>query len=152
MGNVRVCLVASAGGHLTQLLKLAQSWAGYDAVYVTTSEAVAGELQKRGPVYIVGESNRRQPLRTAKVFGQCVKILAKERPDVIISTGAAAGCLMCLLGKLRGAKVLWVDSIANVRRISMSGRIIRPFADVFLTQWPELASNDNKIRYVGELI
>jgi UDP-N-acetylglucosamine:LPS N-acetylglucosamine transferase len=150
--NLKICLAASAGGHLTQLLKLAQSWEGYNVFFVTTGHAVANELQKRGKVYIVGECNRRQLLKTIKVFLKCIKIMLKERPNVMLSTGAAVGCMLCFLGKLRGAKVIWVDSIANVRRLSMSGQIIRPFADLFLTQWPELADKGKRICYVGELI
>jgi UDP-N-acetylglucosamine:LPS N-acetylglucosamine transferase len=150
--KVRICLAASAGGHLTQLLKLAQCWTGYAPVFVTTNEAVAGELRKRGTVYVVGECNRRMPLKTLLVFWKCTKIVLRERPDVVLSTGAAAGCMLCLCGKLKGAKVVWVDSIANVQRVSMSGRIVRPFADLFLTQWPELANKDRGIQYVGELI
>jgi UDP-N-acetylglucosamine:LPS N-acetylglucosamine transferase len=151
-GKLKVCLAASGGGHLTELLKLAPIWAEHAPVFVTTHEAVVGELRKRGTVYVVGECNRRMPLKTLQVFARCARVVLRERPDVIVSTGAAAGCMLCLLGKLVGAKVVWVDSIANVQRISMSGRIIRPFANLFLTQWPELANKGHRIQYVGELI
>jgi UDP-N-acetylglucosamine:LPS N-acetylglucosamine transferase len=150
--QIKICLAASAGGHLTQLLKLSAVWAGYEVFFVTTNEAVAGELRKRGTVYVVGECNRRMPLKTLRVFWKCARVVLRERPDVILSTGAAAGCMLCFIGKLGGAKVVWVDSIANVQRLSMSGRIVRPFADLFLTQWPELANEDRGIQYVGELI
>jgi UDP-N-acetylglucosamine:LPS N-acetylglucosamine transferase len=151
-GKLKICLVASAGGHLTQLLKLAQSWAGYEPVFVTTSDAVAGELQKRGCVYVVGECNRRQLLKTIKVFWQCIRIVLKERPDVVISTGAAAGCMMCFLGKFMGAKILWVDSITNTEKLSLSGRMVRHIADLFLVQWPELAARYRNVEYVGAII
>ncbi len=150
--RLRVCLVASAGGHTSQLLKLKESWQGNDTFYVTTTEVVRDKLKEFGTVYVVGECNRQGPGRVLVVFLRCISILFKERPDVVISTGAAVGCLLCLLGKLFGAKVVWVDSITNVDRISLSGRMVRHLADLFLVQWPELAIRYKKVEYVGPVI
>lgn len=150
--RIRICLVASAGGHLTQLLKLKDAWAGLYTVYVTTSELVQAKLTNLGKVYIVGECNRQHPLRVAKVLLRCVRVAVRERPDIVISTGAAPGFLLCLICKILGAKVVWVDSIANIERISLSGRLTHPFADLFLTQWPELADRDRNVEYVGAIL
>jgi UDP-N-acetylglucosamine:LPS N-acetylglucosamine transferase len=150
--KLKICLAASAGGHLTQLLKLARCWAEYDAIFVTTGEAVAGELAKRGVVYVVGECNRSMLFKTVCVFLRCVKIVLKERPDVILSTGAATGCMLCFLGKLRGAKVVWMDSITNTEKLSLSGRMVRHIADLFLVQWPQLVAKYKNVEYVGSVI
>lgn len=149
---MKVCVVASAGGHLLQLLKLAESWQEYEVFYVSTLESVTQKLQKLGCFYIIGECNREHPYLAALVFMNCIKIILKENPDVIISTGAAPPCILCLIGKLFGIKIVWIDSIANVERLSLSGRIVRPFADLFLTQWPELADRYNNVEYVGTII
>ena len=150
--RIKICLTASAGGHLTELLKLADSWQQYDAFCVTTSDVVREKLQEYGKVYIVGECNREHPFRVISVLIRCINVILRERPDVVISTGAAAGCLVCFLGKLLGAKVVWVDSIANVGRISLSGRMVRYVADLFLVQWPELAGQHSNVEYVGTVI
>lgn len=150
--NLKICLAASAGGHLTQLLKLAQSWEGCDVFFVTTGNAVQNELQKRAKVYIVGECNRKQLLKTTKVFLKCGKIVRNERPDVILSTGAAAGCMLCFLAKLSGAKVIWIDSITNTENLSLSGLMVRYIADLFLVQWPQLAEKYKNVEYVGSVI
>ena len=150
--SLRICLAASAGGHTSQLLKLTSSWNGYETLYVTTTDVVRDKLKKFGRVYVVGECNRQHPIRVVKVFFRCVRIIFSERPDVVISTGAAAGCMLCFLGKILGARVVWVDSITNVERISLSGRMIRSFADLFLVQWPELARKHKNVEYVGELV
>jgi UDP-N-acetylglucosamine:LPS N-acetylglucosamine transferase len=81
-----------------------------------------------------------------------LKVVLRERPDVVISTGAAVGCIVCFLGKLLGAKVVWIDSITNVERISLSGRMVRYIADLFLVQWPELAKRYDNVEYVGVVI
>ena len=83
---------------------------------------------------------------------RCLKVILSERPDVVISTGAAVGCIMCFLGKLLGAKVIWVDSIANVERISLSGRMVRHIADLFLVQWSELTWRYSNVEYAGAVI
>jgi len=60
--------------------------------------------------------------------------------------------MLCLVGKMLGAKVVWIDSITNVERISLSGRMVRHVADLFLVQWPELVNQYKNIEYVGSLI
>lgn len=150
--KVRIGLVSSAGGHTSQLLKLASAWRGHETFFVTTTGVVREQLREFGTVYVVGESNRQHLGLVLLVFVRCIKIVLKERPDVVISTGAAAGCMLCLLGKLTGARVIWIDSITNVDRISLSGRMVRRIADLFLVQWPELAIRYNKVEYVGPVI
>ena len=87
-----------------------------------------------------------------RVFFKCVKIVVKERPDIVISTGAAAGCMICFLAKLMKAKIVWIDSVTNVEKISLSGRMVRYISDLFLVQWPELTSKYKKVEYTGMLI
>jgi len=150
--SIKICLAASAGGHMSQLLALADSWRGWKTFYVSTTEVVRQKLQASSQVYIVGECNRQHLFRVVLVFFRCARIIFREHPDVVISTGAAPGLLMCLLGKLSGSKVVWVDSIANVQKLSLSGRLVQPIADLFLTQWRELANRYNKVEYTGTII
>ncbi len=152
MNNRKFCLVASAGGHITQLLKLADCWSGCEAVGITTTEVVRAKLEQFGPVYVLGESNREHLLRVIRQIFRCYQILCKEKPSVIISTGAAVGCIACFLGKFLGAKVIWIDSITNVERLSLSGRMVRYIADLFLVQWPELATKYKRVEYAGAVI
>ena len=151
---MKVGLVASAGGHLAELLEVGEAWASYEHFYVTTNTLVKEKLRRRtrGEIYVVGEANREHPFRVVRMLAACARIVWRERPDVVVSTGAAPGCLVCFLGKLMGAKVVWIDSIANVERPSFSGRMVRPIADVFLVQWPELAPRYVGAEYVGEVI
>ena len=150
--KLKICLVASAGGHLSQLLAVADSWKGHDTFCVATSEVVRGRLQKQGKTYIVGECNRQHPLQVLRVLSRCIVIALRERPQVVISTGAAAGCMQCFLCKLLGAKIVWIDSITNVDRLSLSGRMVRRIADLFLVQWPQLAQKYNNVQFAGTVI
>ena len=150
--NIKICLAASAGGHLTQLLKLRGVLDGYTMFWITTSEVVCPSLQEYGNVYVLKECNRKMPVRLLGNLARCAVILMKEKPKVVLSTGAATGCIACFLAKLIGAKVIWVDSITNVDRLSLSGRMLIFIADLFLVQWPQLAVKYRHAEYAGVLI
>jgi UDP-N-acetylglucosamine:LPS N-acetylglucosamine transferase len=100
----------------------------------------------------VGECNRWQPARVIRVLLRCAIIVFREKPQVVISTGAAAGCIGCFLSKLIGAKIIWIDSITNVKKLSLSGQMVRYIADLFLVQWPELAKKYKNVEFAGTVI
>jgi hypothetical protein len=78
-------------------------------------------------------------------------IVVRERPDVVISTGAACGYFSVLFGKLMGARTIWIDSMANVDKMSMAGRLARRYSDLWLTQWPHLVSPEGP-HYAGAVL
>jgi len=131
---------------------LSDSWKGHETFCVTTVPVVQANLQAFGKVYVVGECNREHPIRVLNVFLRCIALVFRESPNVVVSTGAAAGCIVCFLAKIIGARIIWVDSITNVEWISLSGRMVRYIADLFLVQWPELAEKYKNVEYVGAVI
>ena len=153
--NLKICVGASAGGHMTQLTKLlktSDNWPYQPSFYVTTLDVIAKKLSEDNTVYVTGECNRNTPFKAVKVFFKSLAIVIKQRPDVVITTGAMPLLLLCICAKLFGAKIVWIDSIANIERFSMSGRFIRRYADLFLTQWPELAENNDNVEYAGAIV
>lgn len=151
----KVCAGASAGGHLNQLLRLLDESGGWPtppSVFVTTLDTVAPRLAARGPVYVIGECDRNHPFKAVGVMWRSLRFALKERPDVVVSTGSLPIAMVCAFSKLLGAKVVWIDSIANVERLSMSGRFVRTFADLFLVQWPELTERYSGTEYVGAIV
>ena len=149
---MKICLVASAGGHLSQLQALSKAWEGHQVCWITSLEVGADRLRAQGPTYVVGECNRNHPFLMLRVLSQCFSAIARERPQVVVSTGAAPGILSCLIGRLLGARVVWVDSIANTQKLSLSGRLVRPFAHLVMSQWPEVAAKYPGVEYAGEVI
>lgn len=150
--QLRLLVGASAGGHLTQLLQLAPCWEGLSPVFVSTLPIVAPELERRGRTYIIGECNRFHPLRALAVVWRALRIILAERPVVVLTTGSLPMAIFAAQAKLFGARIVWIDSITNVERLSLSGRFARRFADLCLTQWPHLASVAERIEYAGELV
>lgn len=143
----RVLAVASGGGHWVQLRRLTPAWAGCDVTYATTDPAFRAEVEAdagaageaRPGFYTVVEANRWQKLRLLHSLLQLTWILLRVRPHAVITTGAAPGYFAVRLGKLLGARTAWIDSIANAEELSLSGRKAARHADLWLTQWEDLA-------------
>jgi len=138
---------------LFSLLATSESWPIQPSVYVTSREIWADKLEKFGPTYVVGECDRKKPVQIVLSFFKSLKFILKERPDVIITTGSLPIALTCLIGKCFGAKIVWIDSIAQIDKLSMSGKLLLKHADLFFTQWSEVAEdNAPNAQYHGELL
>jgi UDP-N-acetylglucosamine:LPS N-acetylglucosamine transferase len=150
LSKVRVVAVASGGGHWEQLLLVSEAFKDEDILFVTTKE----ELLKHAGITngrVVPDCNRDHPLLVLKSIASCMNIIFSTRPHVVISTGAAPGLICLALGRLIGANTIWLDSFANVERLSMSGKMARYFAKVWLTQWEHLSTAKGP-RYMGQLL
>lgn len=141
---VRVLVVASGGGHWVQLLRMRPAWEGCDVAYATTHADYRKDIQRAGSdsmarFYTFPDANLSSKLRLVRQFAAVMSIVLRERPNVVISTGASAGYFALRLAKYLRCRTIWVDSIANVEKMSLAGRKVRRFADLWLTQWPELS-------------
>lgn len=136
--QTRILAVASGGGHWVQLARLSEAFTGCDTLYVTT---VAGETAPSGdrPVAKISDGSRDAPWLLMIACIQLALVMLRFRPQAVITTGAAPGYIALRLAKLRGCRTVWLDSIANADEISMSGRLARPYADLWLTQWEDLS-------------
>jgi UDP-N-acetylglucosamine:LPS N-acetylglucosamine transferase len=135
----KILAISSGGGHWIELLRLRPSFRGHFVVYVTVSEAYRAHIGD-APLRVISDVTRWDKLGMLRTTLQLSRILLEERPDVVVSTGALPGFFGVLLARrLLGAKTIWVDSLANVEELSMSGAKVGPHADLWLTQWPELA-------------
>ena len=152
---MKICVGASSGGHMNQLLKLLEysdEWMHNPYVYITTLDVLAPILRKRGDVYVIGEADRLHPFKAVIVLCKSLHAAFKERPDIVITTGAMPLAFFCFFSKLFGARIVWIDSVANIDKLSLSGRFVKLFSNLFITQWPDLATPDGKIQYVGEIL
>jgi exopolysaccharide biosynthesis glucuronosyltransferase PssD len=134
----KVLAVASSGGHWTQLLRVLPGLESSEIVFVTVLESYRAEVPDH-KFYLVNDATRWNKLRLIALALRVAWIVGKERPDVIVSTGAAPGYFALLFGRLFGARTIWIDSITNIERLSMSGALAGRVADLWLTQWPHLA-------------
>ncbi|HEY4261273.1 MAG TPA: hypothetical protein VGM98_13995 [Schlesneria sp.] len=138
-GRRKILAISSRGGHWIQLLRLRPAFEGSDVVFVTT-EPEYQSMVEGAQFRVITEATRNEKLRMLKMLMQIFWIFLRERPTAVVTTGAAPGYFAVRLGKLLGAKTLWIDSIANAEELSLSGRLASKHADVTLTQWSHLAA------------
>ena len=145
---MRICLAASGGGHVRQLLDLAPIWSLHDAFFITErtalGESVAAEHRTHFVTHVaVGQARLGRPwlmLRSAwRNFHECARAILAERPDVVISTGAGAVFFALLWGRLVGAKIIAIESFARFDRPSLFMRLAAPFAHHKVVQSQKLS-------------
>lgn len=139
MDSGKVMAIASGGGHWVQLMRLKPALEGFDVFFVSLDPSSADDVPGCR-YYTIRDASRRNKAAFILVALQLLRILFRERPKVVITTGSAPALVALVLARrLLGARTIWIDSIANVERLSTSGEKAGRVADLWLTQWPELA-------------
>ncbi|MGX5734885.1 UDP-N-acetylglucosamine--LPS N-acetylglucosamine transferase [Bosea thiooxidans] len=146
----KVLAVSSGGGHWVQMMRIKPAFENCDVTFVTVHESYREQVPDR-KFYLVNDANRWTKFGLLKAVCRLSWIVWHERPDVVISTGAAPGYLALRLGRQFNARTIWLDSIANAETLSMSGDRIGRYADLWLTQWPHLA-RPNGPHYRGSVL
>lgn len=141
MNNLKkICFTASSGGHLEEISRLSSIRDKYESFLITEKTGFS-ELDFCKKVYYVKMINRKEILFLPKfigVFIKALRILIKEKPDIIISTGALATYPVCVIGKLMKKKIVYIESFARVDSPSLTGKLMYKMADVFIVQWEEM--------------
>lgn len=136
--NIKVCLVGSSGGHLTHLYQLKTFWESKNRFWVTFNKEDANSLLKDEKVYHcyfpTNRSIKALLINTAIAW----KVLRKEKPDLIISTGAAVAIPFFYLGKLFGAKTIYIEVFDRIDASTITGKLVYPISDKFIVQWDEM--------------
>ena len=149
---MKLALVCSHGGHLTQMMVLMAAFEGNERFLITYRCARTEALATRERVYLLSNIGTDVWLM-AKAFLHALGILLVERPAVVISTGAEVAIPFAWLGKLLGARVVYIESWSRIRTRSGTGPLVYPVADLFLVQWPAVLSlYGPKARYEGGLV
>lgn len=133
----RVLAISSGGGHWVQLLRLRPAFNDQNVAYVTVKRDYASDVPGCR-FFVINDATRWNKFGLFRLAIRLLFIFLRFRPHVVVSTGAACGYFALRFAKLMGARTIWVDSIANVEELSMTGRLVMPYADLLLTQWPEL--------------
>ncbi len=151
--NTRVMLVASGGGHWVELMRLVPAFEHCSLAFVTVQSDYKPQTEgyEGSRFYTVFDVTRWNKIRWIQTVLKLLYILLRERPEVVVSTGALPGYFALRLAKLMGARTVWVDSIANVEELSKSGQMIGKHASLWLTQWEHLACDDGPT-YRGAVI
>ena len=144
-------LVCSPGGHLQQMLALEPAWRDCERVWVSLKAPDSEHLLAgQDVVWAHGPTNRslRNLIRN---LGVAWRTLRRVDPDAVLSTGAALAVPLLILARLTGRRAIYVESFTRSKGLSLSGRIVYPFATSFFVQWPEVATR-GRTRYEGSIL
>lgn len=148
---MKICLVGSSGGHLTHLYMLKPTWEQYERFWVTFDKEDARSIlqgEKVYPCYYPTNRNLKNLIRNTVVAW---KVLRKEKPDVLISSGAAVAVPFFYLGKLMGKKLIYIEVFDRVDKPTMTGKMVYPIVDEFIVQWEEQLKVYPKAKNFGSI-
>jgi beta-1,4-N-acetylglucosaminyltransferase len=149
---IELLLVCTTGGHLLQLLALRPVWATRSRLWVTHAGSDAASLLQAERVvnaYSPTTRNLRNLLRNLHLAWS---VVSSERPKILITTGAGVAVPFAWVARLRGARIVYVESITRTHGLSLSARLVAPIADRLYVQWPEVAEANPRTIYCGNLL
>ena len=149
--RLRVLFVSSSGGHWIQLRRLDPAFEGWSRFYACTNGDYRSMIDAEERFFALPEADRWNKLRLVYQALIVLWVLVRTHPDVVVSTGASPGFFAVLFGHLLRKKTIWVDSIASVDELSLSGQHAGHFADLWLTQWRHIARPEGP-KYFGSLV
>ncbi|HEM4402776.1 UDP-N-acetylglucosamine transferase subunit ALG14 [Streptococcus suis] len=148
---MKVCLVGSSGGHLNHLFLLKPFWSFEDRFWVTFNKEDARSILKNEKMYSCYFPTNRNLLNLIRNTFLAFKILRKEKPDVIISSGAAVAVPFFYIGKILGAKTVYIEVFDRIDKPTVTGRLVYPVTDKFIVQWEEMKKVYPKSKNLGSI-
>lgn len=152
----KVIFVCSSGGHLSEMLKLKKLFKEYDYLLVTEKTEITEDLANKYNIkyFKYGPNKNKIKYMGAVIYNifKSIAILIKFKPKTVVTTGAQVGGIMCFFAKLFGKKVIYIESLAKVNGLSVTGKMVYPFANKFYVQWENLAQKYKKAEYIGRLM
>jgi beta-1,4-N-acetylglucosaminyltransferase len=149
--NMKICVACSTGGHMVQARQLAPVYKKYDHFFFTFSGGVADEMKKTERVRAIPNIVRHNPFSWIVGAVLSAHAVIVERPDVVISTGAGIVVFFCVFAKLFGAKLIFIESMARIESPTLTARLLYPFSNLFIVQWPDLLKYFPRAKYMGRL-
>ena len=136
--DLKICLVGSSGGHLTHLYMLKPFWKEKNRFWVTFNKTDANSILENERKYYCYFPTNRNIKNLIKNIFLAIKVLKSEKPDIIISSGAAVAVPFFYIGKIMGAKTIYIEVFDRISKPTLTGRLVYPITDKFIVQWEEM--------------
>ncbi len=149
--EIKICLVGSSGGHLTHLYQLKKFWENKNRFWVTFDKEDARSILENEKVYNCYYPTNRNLKNLIKNTFVALKVLRKEKPDIIISSGAAIAVPFFYLGKIFGAKTVYIEVFDRIDKPTLTGKLVYPVTDKFIVQWEEMKKVYKKAENFGSI-
>lgn len=149
--KIKICFAASSGGHYEQLLMLKPLMEKYDSFVITEKTNYSAET-KGEKIYYLNQVNRKEKnfiWTMIQNVWKSIGIYRKEKPDVIICTGVLAMIPICMISKMMGKELIYIESFAKVTSPTETGKLLYKFADRFYVQWESMLKFYLKAVYLG---
>lgn len=152
--KIKICLACSVGGHLTQMTQLSKLYKKHNYFFITEDTELTRDIKKTEKAYLIKLINRKKWNFIFLLIYNTIyslMIFLKEKPDMVISTGALSAVPFCVIAKITGKKFIFIESFAKMDTPTLSGRILYNFADMFIVQWEKLLAFYPKALYGGSI-
>lgn len=151
---MKIGLVCSHGGHLTEVLEIIDAFEGHDVFFISYDGLRTRELEYRKYLFKdLGKTYPRSILMLTVSAPMILGILLKEKPDVVVSTGPEIAIPVFYVAKILGIKTIFVESWCRVKELSLTGKLVYSISDFFFVQWEQLLTKCGKrARYGGGVI
>lgn len=149
---MKICLVCSHGGHLTETLQLMDAFEGHEVFFATYHSLREEQVQGVARAYFT-QNMGASVFNMVKGLPWVLQVLWKERPDLIVSMGAEIAIPFFYVAKVLGIRTIFIESWCRITDLSGTGKLVYPVADLFLVQWPQLLSKcGKKAMYKGAVV
>jgi beta-1,4-N-acetylglucosaminyltransferase len=145
---MKVALVSSPGGHLTELIALLPALEGHERFWIINDRSPV--LPPREKAFVVSHAER--DLLVLWNLVEFASIFGAEKPDLLLSTGAGPAVPAAVVGRLAGIPVVYVEPSSAVTQLTLTGRLMRPLASAYFVQWQELLQQAPWARYEGSVL
>lgn len=135
--NIKICLVGSSGGHLTHLYMLKPFWENKERFWVTFDKEDAKSILKNEKFYPCYYPTNRNIKNLIKNTFLAIKVLRKEKPDLVISSGAAVAVPFFYVAKIMRKKTIYIEVFDRIDKPTLTGKLVYPVTNLFLVQWEE---------------
>jgi len=150
---VRLLLICSSGGHLFEMLCLRAFWGDKARAWVTFPTSDARHLLEReAEVHWAAYPTVRHVPNLLRNLGLAWRLLRDRRPDMILTTGSGVAAPFLWVAWLRGVPTVFVESITRIHELSLTARLVRPFATRLLVQWPDLVRRYGGVEHHGRIV
>lgn len=138
--RIKICFAASSGGHFEQLLMLKPLMEKYDSFIITEETTYKAQISNERTYYLKQVNRKEIGFLPRMVVNslESFRIFLKEQPDAVICTGVLAVLPVCLIAKIAGKKLIYIESFAKITSPTLSGKLLYRFADQFYVQWEQM--------------
>lgn len=149
--HIKICFIASSGGHYEQLMMLKPLMKEYDSFVVTEKTLYKAEVDGEKTYYLSQVNRKEKSFIPRMIYNtlKSIKICFKEKPDIVICTGVLATIPLCMIAKSFGKKLIYIESFAKVSSPTETGKFLYKFADQFYVQWKQMKKIYPNAIYLG---